>query len=107
MCNSTQFKCVKDIDIDKHNCIPPCEGQIVTSFVKNVYDENLEKLLKRFQVDLNIKSINEFEILSPAEISSYNHYTKWFAFPSDMQGKKSVLVKSVLCDLNFQYIFRL
>ena len=69
LCSSNEHECVKKVQNDSYNCLEPCSGLILTSFIKTDPKENLESLFSN-------------------EIAAYNDYSKWLQFPSGIKGIK-------------------
>ena len=80
MCTLKEYECTKRIQRKSEGCLEHCDGLILTSFSK--LDPDLEKIKKAMHLDQK----KNFALLGPADILSYNKFTKWFEFPIDMKG---------------------
>ena len=67
LCSSNEHECVKKVQNYSYNCLEPCSGLILTSFIKTDPKENLDSLFSN-------------------EIAAYNDYSKWLQFPSGIKG---------------------
>ena len=53
LCSAKQLNCVANVTVDfsQAQCLPPCEGLMVTSYEKNTMDKDLESLLPKRLVE--------------------------------------------------------
>ena len=66
-CTSNELDCVKKISTDIQNCLPPCNGLVLTSFSKSEPNQNLSTRVLQ-------------------NIDTYFKYMDWFEYPSGLKG---------------------
>ena len=68
ICSTVQQKrCAENLLSDPTECLPPCDGILVTSFIKT-------------------ENMNEAEVVTPELLMQYNNYKQFVSFPGDIAG---------------------
>ena len=66
--NQEQNDCIKSISTSFHECLPKCEGVLVTSFFKS-------------------ENTADAEVVAPKLMQQYNKYKKFVKFPGYLKSK--------------------
>ena len=68
LCFSQKLKCIENITVNKDQCIPNCQGIVITSYEKNEEDRNIKDFLSTFSFE-------------------YDLYKRKMPFPIPVKGK--------------------